>query len=68
MVSVPLPLTDGEGAQRWLREEFAIEVPVVAWRQSQLLRVSVQGYNAESEIDALLAATSRLLETHRAPR
>jgi isopenicillin-N epimerase len=68
MVSVPLPLTDGEGAQRWLREKFAIEVPVVAWRQSQLLRVSVQGYNAESEIDALLAATSRLLETHRAPR
>ncbi len=62
MVSVPLPLSDGEGAQRRLREDFAIEVPIVAWRQMQLLRVSVQGYNTKSDIEALFAATARILE------
>ncbi|HEV8338996.1 MAG TPA: aminotransferase class V-fold PLP-dependent enzyme [bacterium] len=73
MVSVPLPLADGEEAQRRLREEFAIEIPVVAWRHVQLMRISVQGYNTKGDIEALLAATARLLEdprtgpTHGAP-
>ncbi|MGH2452290.1 MAG: aminotransferase class V-fold PLP-dependent enzyme [bacterium] len=65
MVSVPLPLADGEAAQRRLRES-GIEVPVVPWNGRRLLRVSVQGYNTRAEIDVLLAAVSRLLEAERA--
>ncbi len=66
MVSAPLPLTDGDGAQRRLREEFRVEVPIVAWRERQLLRVSVQGYNTQADIEALRRGVSHLLEAERA--
>ncbi len=62
MVSVPLPVGDGEAAQRRLYEEWRIEVPVVTWNDRRLLRVSVQGYNTAADVDALVAAVTHLLD------
>ncbi len=61
MVGVPLPVGDGEAAQRRLYEEWRIEVPVVTWNDRRLLRVSVQGYNTAADLDALVAAVTNLL-------
>lgn len=65
MVSVPVPLEDGEAAQARLREKFGVEAPVVTWREQRLLRVSVQGYNTRADIDALTAGVAGLLESDR---
>ena len=63
MVSVPIPVPPGGAAdmRRRLWVEHRIEVPVTAWKDRALLRVSVQGYNSEADIDALVSAVSELL-------
>jgi isopenicillin-N epimerase len=63
MVSLPLPLTDPESAQQWLRRA-GIEVPVMRWNERCLLRVSVHVYNDARDIEALVAALSNLLRDH----
>jgi isopenicillin-N epimerase len=61
MLSLPVPFADPEAAQRRLREEFAIEVPVLRWNGQALLRISVQVYNAAADIDRLVAALRRMV-------
>jgi isopenicillin-N epimerase len=61
MVSIPLPLADGEATQRRLYAERKIEVPIMTWNDRRLLRISVQGYNARADIDALTSALAGLL-------
>lgn len=61
MVSIPVPVADPDAAQQQLLSEFGIEVPVVAWNGRSLLRVSVQGYNTASDIEALIAAVARVV-------
>ena len=63
MVSVPVPVPAGAAAdvRRRLWVEHRIEVPVTAWKDRALLRVSVQGYNSAADIDALVSAVSGLL-------
>jgi len=51
-----LPPCDGRALQRRLFERWRIEVPVIAWNDRFLLRVSVQGYNTEGDLEALLGA------------
>ncbi|HLW60776.1 MAG TPA: aminotransferase class V-fold PLP-dependent enzyme [bacterium] len=62
MVCVPLPLADADGARRRLWSEFGIEAPITVWDGRTLIRVSIQGYNSQADIDALVAAAGRLLE------
>jgi selenocysteine lyase/cysteine desulfurase len=47
--------------QRRLRDEDRIEAPVREWKGRILIRVSVQAYNDESDLDALLDALPKLL-------
>jgi selenocysteine lyase/cysteine desulfurase len=57
MVAVELPADcDTEGLKRRLYDGHRVEVPVQRWRDRPLLRASFQGYNDESDLDALLSA------------
>lgn len=44
-----------------LYDEYRIEIPVIDWEQRQFVRVSMQDYNTQDDIDALLAALDALL-------
>lgn len=61
MFAAPLPVGDPRSFQARLYEEFAVEAPVTSWEGQTLLRVSLQGYNDEQDIEALLAGLARLL-------
>jgi isopenicillin-N epimerase len=65
MVSVPVPLVDAERARTRLWKEFNIEAPVTAWNGRRLVRVSIQGYNTEADVEALVAAVARLIAEER---
>ncbi len=61
MAALPLPSCDAEALQQQLREEFGIEVPVVNWNGRQFVRLSVQGYNTQADVEALVEALRALL-------
>jgi isopenicillin-N epimerase len=61
MATVALPPCDHEALQRRLFDEFKIEVPTFAWHGGSYLRVSMQAYNDEADVDALVHALSQLL-------
>lgn len=53
----PLPaVPDLPGLARRLYDDFRVEVPLVAWGGHQFARISVQGYNTQDDIDALVEA------------
>lgn len=57
MAAVALPPgVDGAGLHRRLRERHAVEIPCTRCAGREWLRVSVQGYTTEQDIDRLLAA------------
>ena len=62
VIAMQLPVnTDVIALKTRLYDEFRIEVPVHAWNGRKLIRVSVQGYNTLSDIEALAAALKVLL-------
>jgi len=61
MAAFPLPACDAAALQRRLWEEHRVEVPIIEWNGRQLVRVSVQGYNTEEDVEALVTALARLL-------
>jgi isopenicillin-N epimerase len=63
MTGFLLPDGDPEGLQTRLREEFSVEVPTVRFDGRSTLRVSVQGYNTKSDLDALVDALHAALRT-----
>ena len=74
MVTVPLPAwadlrrradkrrPEAEVLHRRLYDEFSIEVPIVSWCGRPFVRVSIQGYNTQADVDALVAALATLLQ------
>jgi len=63
MFSVPLPRdVDITSLKSHLYDEFRIEVPILEWNGNNLIRVSVQGYNTQDDLDALFHALSNLLK------
>ena len=56
-----LPTSDLAALKRRLYDEFRVEVPLVQWGDRQFLRISIQGYNSQEDIDALLNALKVLL-------
>jgi isopenicillin-N epimerase len=62
MVAVELPPCAPDGLQRRLWDEHRIEVPCFERGGRPLLRISVQGYNTEVDIERLLEAMRLVLD------
>ncbi len=60
MASFPLPPCDPAALQERLWEDYRVEVPVTTWNGRAFLRVSVQGYNTQADLEALLSALGDL--------
>jgi isopenicillin-N epimerase len=45
-----------KGLQKWLYQEYKIEIPVIEWKDRWFLRPSVQGYNEQGDLDQLVKA------------
>jgi isopenicillin-N epimerase len=61
LASCPIRTDDAATLKSRLLDEFNIEIPVVTWKDHQFVRVSIQAYNNESDIDALVEALRKLL-------
>jgi isopenicillin-N epimerase len=57
----PLPLSNLAVLKSRLYDEYKIEAPLIQWQNKQFVRVSVQGYNSQADIDALVKALQALL-------
>ena len=57
MAIAPLPpVADLPAFKKRFYQQFGVEVPFTHWRDRQFIRVSVQGYNTQDDIEVLLAA------------
>jgi isopenicillin-N epimerase len=56
MVSARLPDMDVNALQKKLYDEYQIEIPLMRWNDQPLIRVSIQTYNSQEDIDKLLGA------------
>jgi isopenicillin-N epimerase len=58
----PLPLVGDVTALRLrLYQEYRIEVPCLQWRDRQFIRISIQAYNSQADVDRLLVALRQVL-------
>ena len=60
VVELP-PIADLAAFNRRLFDRYRIEIPCMAWNGRQLLRISIQGYNSEADVEALLRALRKEL-------
>ncbi len=66
MAVAPLPrAVDLPALKNQLYETHHIEIPLIQWVDRQFIRISVQGYNTQADIDRLLAALQTLLPHYR---
>lgn len=67
MAVLRLPhLRDIPEFQAELLEQYRIEVPCIEWNGQPFIRISVQGYNTQEDLDALVQALGELLPQHTA--
>jgi isopenicillin-N epimerase len=57
----PLPLSNLPLLKSRLYAEYRIEVPLIEWNGMHLIRVSIQAYNNQHDVDTLLDALKSLL-------
>ena len=57
----PLPASDLTTLKSRLYDEFQVEVPLTEWQGRQYVRVSIQGYNTQQDVDTLVEALKILL-------
>ena len=57
----PLPPSDLALLKSRLYDEYRIEVPLTEWQDRQFIRISIQGYNTQADVDALVEALHTLL-------
>ena len=55
------PIADLVAFQSQLYSDHHIEIPCIAWNDQQFLRISIQAYNTQEDVDALLCALQALL-------
>ena len=61
MVAMPLPECDVEQLQNDMVAHYGIEIPVFKWKAHHIARLSVQGYNTQKDMDALVDALRNVL-------
>ncbi len=61
MVAMPIPECDTMALQRALWQEYRIEIPCYRWKDHFVVRLSVQGYNGQSQLDLLAEALQALV-------
>ncbi len=59
--ALPLPPCDLDALKTRLYNEYHIEIPVINWNQRHFVRISIQGYNTQADVDALIGALRDLL-------
>ena len=57
----PLPPSDLTVLKARLYDEYKIEVPLIQWQERHFVRISIQAYNTQADVDALLEALKTLL-------
>jgi len=57
----PLPPSNLDVLKFRLYDEYRIEVPLIQWQDRQFVRISVQGYNTQADVTALVKALAVLL-------
>lgn len=62
MVAMPIPRCEPLELQKALLDQFRIEMPVFRWKDHHIARLSVQGYNTQAEMDALVDGLTSLLD------
>jgi isopenicillin-N epimerase len=62
MVTMPLPRCHPVRLKQALLERHAIEIPVIRWGDRTFVRLSVQAYNTEADVDTLMMALATLLD------
>lgn len=67
MAIAPLPVeTDLTALKARLYDEYRVEVPLIQWNDRKFVRISIQGYNAPEDVDALANGLERLIPSCRA--
>lgn len=62
MIVSSLPInTDVVSLKQRLYDEYRIEIPVIDWHGNKLIRLSVQGYNTQRDLNRLVTALKKLL-------
>jgi isopenicillin-N epimerase len=61
MVTLPLPSCDAAQLKSRLYDEFRIEVPMIVWQDKPFIRISIQAYNMQDDVDQLLQALTIIL-------
>jgi isopenicillin-N epimerase len=67
MAVIPVPSMNPHELKTTLFERYRIEVPVTAHGDQIFIRISVQGYNTERDVDALVDAVSEIYGLTRTP-
>ena len=57
----PLPKSDLVTLKTRLYDEYHVEVPLSQWQDRQFIRISIQGYNTQDDVNALMNALEVLL-------
>jgi isopenicillin-N epimerase len=61
LVSIPLPKVDLTKLSQYLLDSYKIEIPIFAFQDRPLMRLSIQAYNTREETDILLDALQKFV-------
>lgn len=57
----PLPPSDLTVLKSRLYEKYKIEVPLIEWQHQHFIRISIQGYNTQNDVDMMVDALDVLI-------
>ena len=61
MCSMPLPPVELAALGTRLLNDYHVEIPIIPWQDHVFMRVSIQAYNGQRDVDTLLGALENLL-------